>query len=291
MALAWAFALAFGRNFLRWRSRRKARVLFVDGEMPRDLLQDRLQLMCRLIKIDPDETDDYLSVLSKEDYDDMQPLDTEEGQAWLDEFIKTHGPFDFIVFDNIMTLCSGIMKEEESWQALKPYVLGLTKRRIGQLWIHHTGHDATHSYGTKTREWQMDTVIKAESLSTDHISFNLIFKKHTRSKPSNYEDFEDMHVELLDNKWVHSGAVEKVGGRPTKRREIVLQALRDVIGRGTDASEEEWRNRAIELGISKSGDRESQRRAFNRARDDVIGDAVRPKAGGRYALASLTRQN
>jgi hypothetical protein len=27
------------------------------------------------------------------------------------------------------------------------------------MWLHHTGHNETQSYGTKTREWQMDTVL------------------------------------------------------------------------------------------------------------------------------------
>ena len=31
-------------------------------------------------------------------------------------------------------------------------------RSIGQMWFHHTGHDESKSYGSKAREWQMDTV-------------------------------------------------------------------------------------------------------------------------------------
>ncbi len=34
----------------------------------------------------------------------------------------------------------------------------LTKRRIDSMWINHTGHNKSPSYGTSTREWQLDTV-------------------------------------------------------------------------------------------------------------------------------------
>jgi RecA-family ATPase len=154
LALSWAFAMAFGRNFLHWRSRRKARVLYVDGEMPRDLMKERLEVMCKIFALKPDEIahSKGLTVLSSEDFEDMLPLNTEGGQKWLDGFIDRTGPFDFIIFDNITSLCSGIMKEEDSWQSVKPYTLELTKRHVGQLWVHHTGHDTTRGYGTKTRE-------------------------------------------------------------------------------------------------------------------------------------------
>lgn len=283
LALAWAFAMAFGRNFLHWRSRDKARVLYIDGEMPRDLCQERLQLMYEIFDIRPEEKGD-LFILSREDFEDMEPLDTEEGQRWLDDFIACNGPLHFIIFDNTMSLCSAIMREEESWQALKPYALGLTKRDMGQLWIHHTGHDRTRSYGTKTREWQMDIVIAAEQLSTDHININLRFKKCRVSKPSNYRNFEDVHIELINGEWVsHGEPEEKSTGRPNLSAEIALQALDQAIGDGDDASEEAWRAHAIALRISKSSDKKSQSRAFTRARDQVIlADLVKPTKKGRF---------
>jgi hypothetical protein len=34
----------------------------------------------------------------------------------------------------------------------------LTAMKIGQLWMHHTGHATDRGYGDKSREWQFDTV-------------------------------------------------------------------------------------------------------------------------------------
>ncbi len=46
VALGIAFAIALGRDFLHWRARRKARVLFLDGEMPTDLIKERSLTAC-----------------------------------------------------------------------------------------------------------------------------------------------------------------------------------------------------------------------------------------------------
>jgi AAA domain len=261
--------MAFGRNFLHWRSRRKARVLYVDGEMPRDLMKERLEVMCKIFALKPDEIarSKWLTVLSSEDFEDMLPLNTEGGQKWLDDFIARTGPYDFIVFDNITSLCSGIMKEEESWQMVKPYTLELTKRRMGQLWVHHTGHDTTRGYGTKTREWQMDTVMTAEQVSKDHIDFNLLFTKKRRSKPSNYEDFKDVHLELVDGAWRTEAVVVKAKGRPNESERIALKALQ---ASGGNLTENEWREYSYDLGISASSDKAARRKAFTRARDGLV---------------------
>ena len=77
--------------------------------------------------------------------------------------IETVKP-DVIVFDSIMSLLAGTMGEEESWAPVKLLIGKITSKRIGQIWLHHTGHDTSKSFGTKTREWEMDTVVK---LTTD----------------------------------------------------------------------------------------------------------------------------
>ena len=161
-AMAIAFAMHLGRGFLHWATQRAARVLFIDGEMPRDLMQERIALACQWFAIEPPS--EGLFFLSSEDVEDMPPIDTPEGQAWLDEFIIKLGGVDFIIFDNFMCLCATDLRDEEGWRQLKPYVLNLTKRRIGQLWLHHVGHDKSRLYGTKTREWIMDTVALGETV-------------------------------------------------------------------------------------------------------------------------------
>ena len=52
--------------------------------------------------------------------------------------LKRIGRVDFIFFDNIMSLIAGDMKEEEGWRQALPWIKSLTKRAIGQVWMHHT---------------------------------------------------------------------------------------------------------------------------------------------------------
>ena len=87
--------------------------------------------------------------LSTEDIPNFQPLNTAMGQAAVEELIAEIGGCDFIIFDNVMSLISGSMVDEEAWAQTLPWAKSLTKRGIGQLWVHHTGHDETK--GSKPR--------------------------------------------------------------------------------------------------------------------------------------------
>jgi hypothetical protein len=89
-----------------------------------------------------------------------------------------------IMFDNIMSLIAGDQKDEEGWRQAMPWILALSKRSISQLWVHHTGHDGSRSYGTKTREWQMENHIhlnRVDRPDTD-VSFSWAFKKGSRTQ-------------------------------------------------------------------------------------------------------------
>jgi hypothetical protein len=74
-----AFAhLATGRDFLHWHIPQPRRVLYVDGEMSRRLLKQRLEDIVRRLGVAPDA----LHVLSHEDVEGFAPLNTEVGQKY-----------------------------------------------------------------------------------------------------------------------------------------------------------------------------------------------------------------
>ena len=85
--------------------------------------------------------------------DAMPPLNEEDGEKWLMREIDLIRP-DLIIFDSVMRLLGGVMSDEESWKPTKHLVRRVTGRKIGQIWLHHTGHDGTKGFGTKTREWE-----------------------------------------------------------------------------------------------------------------------------------------
>src|SRR5258708_29575308 len=131
-----------GEDFLHWRAHRPSRVLYIDGEMSRRLLKQRVLDEERRVGITPE----FFFALSHEDVEGFKPLNTIEGQAWMNALIDKIGKLDLVIFDNIMSLTIGDMKDPEPWQQTLPLALSLTKRAVGQVWIHHTGHDESRSY-------------------------------------------------------------------------------------------------------------------------------------------------
>src|SRR5262249_31653068 len=152
-------------------------------EMSRRLLKERLAAETTRLGLAPDT----FFALSHEDIENMQPLNTRAGQQFIDSVIHDLGGIDFIAFDNVMALIAGDQKDEEGWRQTLPWVKSLPPRNIGQLWVHHTGHDETRSYGTKTREWHMDTTLHLDTVDrpdTDVISFQLTFRKARERTPA-----------------------------------------------------------------------------------------------------------
>jgi hypothetical protein len=153
-ALALGQAVSLGGDFLHWSGRRPSNVLYIDGEMSARLLR------VRLIDEAARQGDDpvFFFALSREDIPNFQPLNSPSGQDAIERIIAEIGSVDLIIFDNIMCLLAGDQKDSLPWQQALPWVLSLTRRGIGQIWAHHTGHDETRGYGDKALEWQMDRI-------------------------------------------------------------------------------------------------------------------------------------
>ena len=124
LGLAMAVSIAAEIAFLHWRAPSKPyRVLYIDGEMSRRQLKKRIADAVLEIGAEPE----MLLVLSKEDVEDMPPLNTEAGQMWMDRFVEKYGPFDLVIFDNVQALLLGDMKDEEPWSAVLPATVTATE--------------------------------------------------------------------------------------------------------------------------------------------------------------------
>jgi hypothetical protein len=249
-----------GRDFLHWRCPCRRNILYVDGEMARRLFRERIADVLRRLHPAPTRAHFF----STEDIEDFAPLNTAEGQALLWKLIaeverRSGARLDFIIFDSIMALLLGDMKEEDAWRDTLPLTKDLTKRRIGQLWIHHTGHDTSRGYGTKTREWQMDTVIHLDAVQrpdTD-VSFALTFSKARERTPLNRADFQPINVALVNDRWESTQA--NVGKE--KLSDGLVQKFLDALciaaatstvtkmNANPTAKIEEWRVACVNLGL------------------------------------------
>jgi hypothetical protein len=278
-ALALAMNTAACIDFLHWRARRICRVLYVDGEMSRRLLKQRIgEAVARL-----GSRPIGFHALSHEDIEGFAPLNTPAGQACIERQIERIGGVDFIVFDSIMCLVAGDMKEGVPWAQVMPWVRSLTKRNIGQAWVHHTGHDESRSYGDKTREWQMDCVIHLEAARRDDtdVSFSLEFRKARERTPATRADFQTARIALLGDAWVSEAAAARKGHVSPLGLKF-LSALQNVLaGGGTlrygrpSTTLDLWRGECARMGLidlAKAEKADSARTLFNKHRRELIAE-------------------
>jgi hypothetical protein len=288
---ALGMAIADGRDFLPWRGcGSPRRVLYVDGEMSQRLAKKRLIDAARRHGGMPSG----FFCLNREDAPDLQPLNTEKGQKFLDATIETIGGVDLLIFDNIQALLAA---DDDfgaaTWRDVLPWLRNLTSRSIGQIWVHHTGHDETHGYGTKTQEWQLDTVALMERVERPEldIAFKLTFIKARERSPDNRADFEPAIITLANDRWASERGEHVRAKRTAPDR--ALELLRDAITREGQippasqhippntrcVTEGLWR-RYCEAGCISEGSTDpakradANRKAFKRATDKLIGQKV-----------------
>ena len=256
LAIALGMRCAMGLDFLLWPGARPARVLYIDGEMSRRLLRRRLIDEANRLKTWPVN----FFALSKEDIPQMQPLNTTAGQKAIESVMREHcgGNIDLIIFDNIMALISGNHAEEDGWAKTMPWIRDLTRRAIGQLWVHHTGHDSSRQYGTKTREWEMDTYIqllKEENDYTD-VSFTLTFRKARERMPTNRDQFADTKVSLIHDEWTWEGTKKREKLSPLCQKFFDALMLATIVNGNVVLSDdypftslEKWQKKCIDNGL------------------------------------------
>jgi hypothetical protein len=284
LLLALANAIASSKGFLQWRSRRPAKVLYIDGEMSSEAMQERVKTEAKRAG----GASKNLVILCREDCENMLPLNTPEGQAFIDRVIDETGAM-FVFFDNIQALLVGDMKDEESWAQALPWVKDMTRRHIGQMWAHHTGHDETRSYGTKTREWHLDLVaiMRPVPQSTADLAFDLSFTKARRRTPANRSDFEPVSIALVGDQWTSDGVAAATAKAPTGKDRAFLDVLTDaiaihgephksVVGHPLAVTVEQWKRHAVSKGLLDGPEqpdgpwRQSARSLFSRHRANLV---------------------
>jgi hypothetical protein len=227
-------AVASGSPLLGWQGRRRARVMYIDGEMPAQTFKERMQLIA-----DRFGTDIPFYGYNREDLGDgeMPPLNEEDGEKWLMKEIDAVRP-ELIIFDSIMCLLSGTMAEEESWEPAKHLVRRITSRSIAQAWLHHTGHDGSKGFGTKTREWEMDTIVRLAFDGDERDAITMEFRKARLRTPETADEFKPRSISRGENGW-NFGDVEGKPGTSRRSDDVakVKRAIDDAYERLADSVE------------------------------------------------------
>jgi DNA-binding CsgD family transcriptional regulator len=153
-AMGVAVAVASGGRFLKWEASKPFGVLYLDGEMPAVVVQERFSNIIISSEKEPIAT---LNIVTPDLQEfGMPDLSTLQGQASIDPYLDG---ISLVVVDNISTFCRvGRENEGESWLPVQEWGLRLRSKHISVLFIHHSGKGGFQR-GTSRREDVLDTVI------------------------------------------------------------------------------------------------------------------------------------
>lgn len=154
-ALGVALAVAGGGQFLGWTADSPHKVLYLDGELPGEVLQQRSR---RAARNTPSIAGLNLRFLTPDVQEGAMPdVSTSVGQQDLEAFLEG---VKLIVVDNLSTLArsGGAENEAESWLAVADWALAQRRQQRSLLIVHHSGKNGTQR-GTSKKEDILDTVI------------------------------------------------------------------------------------------------------------------------------------
>jgi len=158
-ALAIAQALSTAGKLGEWKALERVRVLYVDGEMPPDLMRDRANGLER-----GNDNLEFLNhlILFERAGRVLNIANREVQQALTAHCIKN--AVKVLILDNLSTLASGMKENEaDSWEQLNPWLLDLRRRRIAVVIVHHAGRSG-QMRGTSKREDNVFWIIALDDM-------------------------------------------------------------------------------------------------------------------------------
>ena len=207
-ALHLACSIAGGFNIFgtKWNISKSRRVLYIDGEMPANTMQERLSGLLASLPTITDSENLYIinPDHQHENQGSMPDLSEENGQRQIEEVI-TAKEIDVIIIDNLSTLCrTGKENESESWSSIGQWALKLRTKGKSIIFIHHAGKN-DNQRGNSKKEDILDTVIKLKRpddyQSNQGARFEIHFEKSRGFAGDGANPFE-VNLKFDDNKAV-----------------------------------------------------------------------------------------
>jgi len=174
-ALTLGIAVALGKLFLKWNVPKAKKVLYVDGEMSPQDMQERAQAAAQFFGVDVSEVDNF-KIINRDVNDGFLPdIGELSGQ---NEFDEASQNADLIILDNLSTLrFSGKENEADSWSVIQRWLLTMRGRGKSVIILHHAGKDGS-SRGTSRRHDALNTVIKLQRPDDYLPSEGAVFELH-----------------------------------------------------------------------------------------------------------------
>jgi putative DNA primase/helicase len=189
-SLGLATSIANDTGFGPWKTHGKLPVLYADGEMPLESIQQRIDGM---------GASDNLFVLNHESLfqDKQKSLNLADPTAQdaitslcLDKGIKV------VIFDNLSCLFTGIKENDnDAWEMVLPWLLSMRRHRISVIIVAHSGRDGKNMRGASRREDAAFFVIRLEDVTDiggeplEGAKFVSVFTKN-RNSPTDERRYE-----------------------------------------------------------------------------------------------------
>src|SRR5580658_7698857 len=109
VALNVAHALCTNGKFLGWHARRPCRIVYLDGEMPTAVLQERYATIVAAADAPSSDDDNFALVAADYQRDGLPDLADPDAQGFYDDEIPDA---DVILVDNLSTICRSVRENE-----------------------------------------------------------------------------------------------------------------------------------------------------------------------------------
>lgn len=213
-ALGIGVAVASGGRFLNWQAPEPRGVLYIDGEMPGVVMQERLS---QIIASADKEPVAPLRIINPDLQGQAMPnIATEAGQSMLEPHLDN---ISLVIVDNISTLCRGGRENDaDSWQTMQDWALRLRTRGLSILFIHHAGKGGQQR-GTSRREDILDSVINLRHASDYTADKGACFEVHFEKNRGIYgDDIKPIEASLITRPdGIQSWAVKDVEDSLTEK--------------------------------------------------------------------------
>jgi len=192
-ALSVAFAVATGGTFAKWSAPKPRKVLYLDGELPGGVMQQRLLMHCPDTEPEPG----YMRIFTPDLLPEgklMPDLSTLDGQAGIDHMLQDA---EVVFVDNLSCWArSGRENEAESWLPIADWILQLRRRGIAVVLVHHAGKGGQQR-GTSKREDLLDVVIGLSRPKDFEPSQGAVFvAEFTKARNLSGEGAESIELQL-----------------------------------------------------------------------------------------------
>jgi hypothetical protein len=162
LSLAIAQALSTGSRLGEWQAHEKVKVLYLDGEMPPDLMRSRCNGL--------EAVNDNLRFLNHDVLFERSSRVLNIANPEVQEAIIAHcvaNTIKVLILDNLSTLASGVRENEaDSWEQVNPWLLDLRRRKIAVVIVHHAGRSG-EMRGTSKREDNVFWIIALDDAKKD----------------------------------------------------------------------------------------------------------------------------